>query len=515
MDPEEIMSDFLEADDAAVPTAIERDGELTVSKTETRSVPDTHVTQPQERETNGEQGSALPQTLARLTENAEAVTRTLAVQSQRIDEIGREIQDVAGALLSQMADLETQGQQAAKAVEAHAVQSIGALTVCFEAAENAQREAERRAAEAEAHLQRETRRQDAYKQAWQSAPLTLRLKFVREILPDSHALQNVLKEAAALEELRRRGHDLETWLINYPALFADAAQALVSGGSDDAPEHPVLETDPAGTLASQALHEAQAALETTVQALGITWVAPAPGDAVLTEYEVIGEESSGQNAGSVARLRRRGFRFQGRLALPAQVLRSAAPATKTQVFPALVEVTNSATPDTLPAKPAEANDLPDWLRMLSQRTFGCDLPAVSSLAEQVVALNDLPTRLTGAAAEEAARKVLTDALQPLLPLLGLRYADGLPDIPEAWGAAFLEVREPLLAWLAERIGLALVSPARGEGFEPQTMEALETRRTVHANEDETVAKLERIGLLWRGRPLIRAQVVRYSIGGNP
>ena len=120
------------------------------------------------------------------------------------------------------------------------------------------------------------------------------------------------------------------------------------------------------------------------------------------------------------------------------------------------------------------SDLPDWMRMLGQRTFGCEHPVVTSLAEQVSALSGLPARLRDETTEEAAGKLLTDALQPLLPLLGLRYADGLPGVPEAWGGVFLEVRDPLLAWLSERLGVTVVAPMRGEAFDPRTMEVTET-----------------------------------------
>lgn len=515
-----------------------------------------------ERVTEAADDRSLPtaHTLAQLLAEAEAV-------HGRLDRTEREIQDVAEALLNQIADLEKRSEQALQEVAAQAAQRGSALEGRIEAAERARQEAERRVTDAEAQALQARRQQDVYKQAWQSAPLTLRLKFVRELLPDSHSLQNALKEAAALEELRRRGHDLEAWLSNYPALFADAAQALLSGEGAPAPE-----THPAEILAAQTLQETRAALETTLQALGITWVAPAPGDPVQTEHEVIGEESSPYASGRVARMRRRGFRFQGRLALPAQVLRATtaanrvpAPSEREQAAatpaaaPAGEEPVNSAPESPRPSvvpdstSPAErdrrtasyqsatepdavgdapragaqadtagsaagqaqhrdGNDLPDWLRMLSQRTFGCELPAVSRLAEQVIALKDLPARIA-TEPEEAACILLTRALEPLLPLLGQRYADGLPDIPETWGAIFLEARQPLLEWLGTSMELALVAPARGDGFDARTMEALETRRTVHAKEDETVAKLERIGVVWRARPLIRAQVVRYTTGG--
>ncbi|MCW3096377.1 MAG: hypothetical protein JWL77_1995 [Chthonomonadaceae bacterium] len=537
---------------------------------------------PEERpETASDSGSdrnppSLP-THAQLLEERETIHRRLDTHQERMDRSERELQEVAEMLLNQIAELESQNQQAVKALEAQSAQILRALEARVEAAERAQQEAERRAMDAEAQVLQARAQQDVYKQAWQSAPLTLRLKFVRELLPESHSLQNVLKEAAALEELRRRGHDLEAWVSNYPALFADAAHALLSERTAGTLDKKLLETNPADILAAQTLQETREALEATLQALGITWVVPAPGDLVQAEHEVIGEESSAHGTGRVARLRRRGFRFQGRL-LPAQVVRATASPTGASgttlsegisaaaVTPVAIEpreepvaapteprlpttvpastqaggedgrvqngdalgATRNAPDDTLQKDAAvtpngsasgqvqvgesDAGELPDWLRMLSQRTYGCDLPAVSRLAEQLFALKALPARITTLPDEEACT-LLTGALQPLLPLLGLRYADGLPDIPETWGAVFLEARQPLLEWLEKRMGLVLVAPARGDDFDARTMEALETRRTVHAKEDETVAKLERIGIVWRARPLIRAQVVRYTTGG--
>ncbi len=504
-------------------------------------------------ETREGQDSTFPPVVAQLLAEAEAVQRRLDAHSERLDRTDQEIRNIAETLLNQIADLDAQSQQAVRALQTQSAQRWSAL----EAAEEGRQKAVKRVlATAEQVLQ--ARKQDLYKEAWQSAPLTLRLKFVQELLPGNHALQNVLKEAAALEELRRRGHDLEAWLSNYSALFAEAAQALFSGGTEPLIALQLSETPPAEILATETLHETRAALETTLQALGITWIAPAPGEPILAEHEVIGEESSPQAAGRVARLRRRGFHLQGRIALPAQVLRAtalsggltskatesggaeasgaaayAAPtfsdATVTAQLerevaleaPTSVSVPAQQTPPSASPPPVGSlemagggNELPDWLRMLSQRTFGCKLPAVSLLAERVFALKELPAQIAALSEEEASSLLLQNALQPLLPLLGMRYEDGLPDISADWGAAFLEVQKPLLAWLTGTLGLTLVAPLRGDRFDARTMEALETRRTVHAKEDETVAKLERIGVVWHERPLILAQVVRYNIGGS-
>ncbi len=516
---------------------------------------------------SSEQGTAVPADFA--SRMIEAVDKTLDKQSQRIDEVSKEIHSSAETLLSQIAEMETRVQQAAKAAETHFAGSICALAARIEAAENARLEAVRRAEEAQANVLRESRRQDCYKEVWQFAPLTLRLKFVRELLPEGHFYHNVLKEAAALEELRLRGRDLETWLTNYPAMFADAVQSLLSGVDEDAHEFDVLKAPPVDIIAAQTLKAVQKTLEIDLQALGITWIAPSPGDAIMAEHEVIGEESSSHSEGSIARLRRRGLRLQGRFVLPAQVIRSSASHTtmtepvevatnpieddfvnvsesvalaiespppmdspvlpketgvglETETIdttprqdhgePILADAANRA--DTEGRERAEGgSDLPDWLRILGQRTFGWDLPAITSLVDKVFALNDLPAQLM-LEPPEAAGKLLNDALQPLLPLLGMRYADGIPGIPEEQGKVLLDVREPLLAWLTERMRVLPIAPVRGEAFDPQTMEEVETRRTVHAHEDKTVAKLERIGLSWRDSPLIRAQVVRYAVEGG-
>ena len=152
--------------------------------------------------------------------------------------------------------------------------------------------------------------------------------------------------------------------------------------------------------------------------------------------------------------------------------------------------------------------------MLTQRTFGSDVPAVSALASRITAVIDLPARITDGTADASARTILIDALTPLLPLLALRYADGLPDIPESWGRVFLDARDPLSAWLKESLDISPLVPVRGSRFDSETMEAIETRRTVHANENETVSRVERVGLIWRGRPLMRAQIVRYASEGS-
>ncbi len=94
----------------------------------------------------------------------------------------------------------------------------------------------------------------------------------------------------------------------------------------------------------------------------------------------------------------------------------------------------------------------------------------------------------------------------------MRYADSIPGVGEEWGAALLEARDPILLWLCETLSVEPITPRRGDRFDEGLMEAVETRRTVHANEIETVARAERIGLMRAGSPMLRAQVVRYIAG---
>ncbi|HLJ57254.1 MAG TPA: hypothetical protein VKT77_19615, partial [Chthonomonadaceae bacterium] len=151
--------------------------------------------------------------------------------------------------------------------------------------------------------------------------------------------------------------------------------------------------------------------------------------------------------------------------------------------------------------------------LLGQRTFGADAPAAIDLAERVTALAALPRRIAAAADDADETSALIEALTPLLPLLGMRYAGALPDIPERWGEAFLEARKPLARWLEEALDIRVIAPARADRFDAATMEAAETRRTVHAAENDTVMRVDRVGLARRGEALVRAIVVRYAAEG--
>src|SRR5579871_6832536 len=113
--------------------------------------------------------------------------------------------------------------------------------------------------------------------AWCEAPLPLRLKFVRDLLPAEHPLQPVLKEAVGLEELRGSGGELETWLTGYPSLFADAV--------DRFEKQPACGPSIVERLAAETLREMRQGFETTVEAMGIEWIQPAAGAVIGEEYE--------------------------------------------------------------------------------------------------------------------------------------------------------------------------------------------------------------------------------------
>jgi molecular chaperone GrpE (heat shock protein) len=529
------------------------------------------------------------QTLTRLLKLEEVVRNLVSAQSRRSKSIEDRVESLQEALMTQVAGIETHYRTAISTAELKLTTLVNALKGRIDTAEAARLEAERRAVEAEAEAEHVRAHLDTYRQVWQSAPLTLRLKFVRELLPDEHQLQAMLKEASALEDLRKRGRDLETWVANYPSLFADAMQSLESGTGFQATAQHTAEhkIEPVEILAIQTLEEAKSTLSGTLQALGITWIAPAPGDMVQSEHEVIGEEVSPQPEGRIASLRRRGFRVQGRAAMPAQVTRAVAagsatgpagesgsgsgsptsptgpasptnhastsepppksshteagaangppaantkglestaePAARQDLLPHSVPAVEHATaqPPADPTHGATApitpitltGEMPDWLRMLVQRTHGCESQPALRIVYQIVKLVNLPGQLGRDSTVDAVVAALTEALVPLLPLLGLRYADGLPGVDAPWGAVLLEARDPLISWLRDNPQVNVIAPIRGQKFDPQTMEAIETRRTVHESENDTVSRVDHVGLQWRDRTLVRAGVVRYVIEG--
>ncbi len=162
--------------------------------------------------------------------------------------------------------------------------------------------------------------------AWAAAPLVLRLKFVRDILPAESALQPALRQATALEELRHRGDELETWLTRCPALFSDAITLITDSSEVESGLDPA-ELDPAVALGVSTIAEAQEALEKRLADIGVSWISSDAGERICSDHEVVSEEPSVYPKATIARCIRPGFRYRDRVELPAQVVRSIGPVT--------------------------------------------------------------------------------------------------------------------------------------------------------------------------------------------
>jgi hypothetical protein len=388
-------------------------------------------------------------------------------------------------------------------------------------------------------------------QAWHGAPLPLRLKFARELLPADHPLQPILQEAVGLEELRCKANELETWLNGYPSLFADAVERLE--------RQPACGDGVAERLALTTLEEARQAFAATMAALGIEWIQPGAGAVIGEECEVVGETAAPVPAGRAAELRRRGFRQKGKLALPAQVTRSAGNRDAARVAPAEHPQINASPPanrqslsgSQLPTagsqQAAAANRQPvigsqapavgaqqpaagsrgsqgaagqsatgpdawpNWLRTFQQRSVGCELPVVKQLQAVMRDLAQTATAYAGGGRGEAE---LAARLEPLLPLLGARYVPGMLALPAPWGEVVTEMRDGLLSWLGEALGIVVIAPEPGAPCDTGSMQISGVRRTAHPHEDGTVARVERIGLRRGERVLFRAQVLRYEMGSD-
>jgi hypothetical protein len=111
-------------------------------------------------------------------------------------------------------------------------------------------------------------------------------------------------------------------------------------------------------------------------------------------------------------------------------------------------------------------------------------------------------------ADEALRGVVA----PLLSALGPARAVTLEGAPEPWKQAWESALPQLAPWLETRGGISLVAPEERAPFLAEQMEATDSRRTAHPHEDNTVARLERVGMLRQGRVLHPARVIRYEAG---
>ncbi|HLJ56393.1 MAG TPA: hypothetical protein VKT77_15245, partial [Chthonomonadaceae bacterium] len=262
------------------------------------------------------------QAVESLAERVPSLDDRIEAHDVRLSRLEECIADLQETLQRRIWAAESAGKSAAAAAEVRLAARIDGLAERQERAEPILEAAERRAAAAETGARKTRMEHATYHDAWNAAPLTARIRFVRELLAETHTLQPVLKEVAALEDLRRRGAELETWLTNYPSLFADAVQAIDAGQAQRSEAHEPA--NPVEALAGRTVSDARIALDAALQALGVTWVDPAPGDAVTSEHEVVADEPADAPAGSVAQLRRRGFRIRGRLVVPAQVERAIA-----------------------------------------------------------------------------------------------------------------------------------------------------------------------------------------------
>lgn len=358
---------------------------------------------------------------------------------------------------------------------------------------------------------------------WHRAPLLLRVTFLREMAEKSSPQSAALEEAAALLERWQSpveaGEGLAGWVAAYPALFLEAWRRLAGG---------TAETDPGAScpLARATLSEVEVLMSGTLRAAGFQWIEPRPGDALTDGLAVAGEEPApGLHPGSVARCVVPGLQ-RGRLVLvPAQVTRVASGDARARRAEATQAVASSgeaepasavpprpaapapsgegASPKDAPRGPAEPfpdlAGLPDWLSALTRRAAasGAHVEATRALVE----LARLP------AGVELER--LAHLARAMLPPTGLGAWE---DAPPAWKEAWRNYESERVAWLRDTHGLERVAPPEGADFVAGPMEAVGARRTAHSHEHGRVARLERPGYLYRGQPLVPAQVVVYEIG---
>lgn len=347
-------------------------------------------------------------------------------------------------------------------------------------------------------------------EAWEVAPLAARLAFVRALLDRTHPYQSALQEATALEELRRRGPELESWLATYPSLFADSVSRLEIDARDAVAA--------ADRLALRTLMEAHESLGSDLRAMGVEWVEARPGDALGPDMEVVSAEHTATPVGAVARTRRRGLRFRGRQVLLAQVVRSLGPEPDgpPPARPTFPEPARPVTPP--PAESSVGTTEPG--RDIGAPDRAADHPPADGEPPWLVALRTAAStadpdgaRLLSAIDEVAERAAagacalsLRGPLAVLAEVAGPRYASADP----AWSAAIVRAREGLLAWLADTLEGEPIWPAEGDPFEPGRMERVGTRRTAHPQEQGRVARVERAGVVCGGEPVIPAKVVVYD-----
>jgi molecular chaperone GrpE (heat shock protein) len=329
---------------------------------------------------------------------------------------------------------------------------------------------------------------------WAAAGLLPRLRFARSVLPAGHPRLAGLTEVESLVELCEDVGALEAWLVSYPSAFAEAGISLERVPQPDT-------ADDGDLLACEVLATVRDAVSRCLGTLGVTWVAPRPGDEIPQEAEVLGEEpDEAVPPGRVKRLGRPGFRRRGRLELPAQVIRAVRAERSAELSPQ--PPTPVARPEAGAASLLAAEPAPDWLRAL-QRLGG----APAGIMEALEAL-------AAAAAGTARDSLVTRALEPLVGLLATGWAGEELQASAAWANAAIAVRIPLLEWLRQREQVELILPGEHSMVDPSRMEVVGERRTAHAHERGRVARVQRAGLERGGRVLVPARVIRYEPGGS-
>lgn len=377
-------------------------------------------------------------------------------------------------------------------------------------------------------------------EAWCAAPLARRLRFLAELLPADGAA--VLAEAAKMEELRSKPEELGAWLAEYPAPFVEAVCRLDEGGG--------LGADGPGLLARAALAEFRAALDLTLQTAGIQWIRPGAGERISRDHDVIRSEPAEARPEVVASLVSAGIRARGHTLLHARVVATARQAPggvavagseggaaaddaranaprAPEVTPPLPptdsgdSVQEDAAPDAARAggPPERADESqqeppaamrayadPEWLGAMRERAAAGGGAELHDLAQRLEAL----VAVASARADEAAWQAdLVRVMEPLLPWLAGRKAE----MAEAWQREAELSGDQALDWLRSMAGIEVLCPAAGVRFDGGAMELAGTRPTGHAQEDGTVARLERAGIAVDGAIVCRPRVLRYDLDG--
>ncbi len=409
---------------------------------------------------------------------------------------------------------------------------------------------------------------------WHDAPIALRLRFLQALLPADHSRQAALREAVGLADLVGKETEFAAWIPRYPTVFADAVARAEDPQAEETDAPGLLTQSVLHTAAARVRDRFQTLGGDWVRPA--TGAAIGPEDAVIGDGPAEGIPPGRVARCVRPGLRWRGELLLPSQVLrsPAQTA-SSPPPGNAGILPASAPSPPRGSAGTLPASapspsPGNAGILPAsapaWASQTAQsdRTATAaggeysqeplagpappaalsphssplvpppgapDRPAISpptadpewfrglllrSAAQTGVvatALDRLRALVEWVAShpgEEPNAAALAAWLEPLLPLLG--PGGLLGTLPEEWVSTFLEVRPQLVEWLSETLGATLLAPAVREPVDPHSMEIVDERRTAHAHEEGTVARVERAGLAVRGAPALRARVVCYVRG---